>query len=56
MMLLFRPDGSTNQFQHQLKLQDDGKVLVLFPTIVCHLIDKNSPLYTLSAEEFLEKR
>lgn len=45
-----------DQFQHELKLQDDGQVLVLFPFIVCHVIDSESPLYTLSAEKFLEKR
>lgn len=45
-----------DQFQHELKLQDDGQVFVLFPLIVCHVIDRESPLYTLSAEKFLEKR
>lgn len=47
---------SLNRFQHMLKLKDDGRVLVLFPLIVCHVIDDESSLYTLSAEHFLEKR
>ncbi|XP_031619158.1 ATP-sensitive inward rectifier potassium channel 8-like [Contarinia nasturtii] len=50
-------DGDTvNQFQHLLKLQDDGQVHIIFPLIICHVIDDQSPLYTLSAKKFLEKR
>lgn len=45
-----------NQFQHPLKLQDGGRIHVIFPVIVCHVIDESSPLYTLSASDFLEKR
>lgn len=49
-------DDFVDPFQYQLKLQDDGKVLVLFPMTVCHIIDTESPLYKLSAKHFLEKR
>lgn len=50
-------DGDiVNQFQQPLKLQDDGRVHAIFPVVVVHVIDYESPLYTLSAREFLEKR
>lgn len=47
---------STNPYQHPLNLEDDGRILVLFPTIICHVIDSKSPLYTFSAKQFLENR
>lgn len=43
-------------FQHPLRLQDEGRVLVIFPLIVSHVIDSQSPLYSLSAKDFLNKR
>ena len=45
-----------NQFQQPLKLQDNGRIHIIFPVTVCHIIDSESPLYTLSASQFLEKR
>ncbi|XP_031618737.1 ATP-sensitive inward rectifier potassium channel 11-like [Contarinia nasturtii] len=45
-----------NQFQYPLKLQDNGRVHIIMPVIVCHVIDRKSPLYNLSAPQFLEKR
>ncbi|XP_055295129.1 ATP-sensitive inward rectifier potassium channel 8-like [Sitodiplosis mosellana] len=45
-----------NQFQHPIKLQDNGRIHIIFPVTVCHMIDSKSPLYTLSASQFLEKR
>lgn len=44
------------QFQHSLKLENDGRVFLIFPTVLCHVIDAQSPLYDLSAKDLLEKR
>lgn len=44
------------QFQYPLKLQDEGQVHIIFPVIICHVIDESSPLYTLSASQLLTKR
>lgn len=44
------------QFQHSLKLENDGRVHLIFPTTLCHVIDEQSPLYDLSAKDLLEKR
>lgn len=43
-------------FQHLLKLENGGRVFLIFPTVVCHVIDEQSPLYDLSAKDLLEKR
>ncbi|XP_055295130.1 ATP-sensitive inward rectifier potassium channel 8-like [Sitodiplosis mosellana] len=43
-------------FQYPLKLHDEGQVHIIFPVIVCHVIDNSSPLYTLSASQLLTKR
>lgn len=44
------------QFQHTLKLNNNGKLFALFPLTVCHIIDSTSPLYDLSAKDLLEKK
>lgn len=44
------------QFQHQLKLENDGRFFLIFPMIICHVIDETSPLYHLTARDVLEKR
>lgn len=44
------------QFQHKLKLENDGRMLSIFPYTVYHVIDASSPLYGLSAKDLLEKR
>lgn len=43
------------QFQHSLKLENPG-VFILCPVTVCHIIDRNSPLYDLSGRDLLEKK
>lgn len=45
-----------HQFQHTLKLENNGRSFVLFPITVCHVIDSSSPLYDLSAKDLLEKK
>lgn len=43
--------------QESLKLEGNGRVLMLtWPVVVCHIIDKTSPLYDLSAKDLLERR
>lgn len=32
-----------------LKLVDDGKVNLIWPVVMCHIIDKNSPLYHMDS-------
>lgn len=44
------------QFHHRLKLENDGKLFLIFPLTVCHVIDASSPLYDLSAKDLLEKK
>lgn len=43
-------------FEQSLQLANDGRVYLLYPTTVCHVIDAQSPLYDLSAKDLLEKR
>lgn len=45
-----------HQYQHQLKLQEDGRIFIIFPLTICHVIDAMSPFYNLSAKDFVEKR
>jgi potassium inwardly-rectifying channel subfamily J len=43
--------------QENLKLENNGRVLLLtWPITVCHVIDKTSPFYDLSAKDLLERR
>lgn len=44
------------QFQHSLKLENDGRLFAIFPLTICHIIDSESPLYDLSAKDLLEKK
>ena len=42
--------------QTRLKLENNGRVFLIWPVTVCHVIDKSSPFYDMSAKEFLERR
>lgn len=44
------------QFHHSLKLENNGRLFMIFPLTVCHVIDSQSPLYDLSAKDLLEKK
>lgn len=44
------------QFQHSLKLENNGRLFAVFPLTICHIIDNSSPLYDLSAKDLLEKK
>uniref|UniRef100_A0A182XZK3 Uncharacterized protein n=1 Tax=Anopheles stephensi TaxID=30069 RepID=A0A182XZK3_ANOST len=44
------------RYESRLKLQNDGRILPLWPITVCHVIDRYSPLYDLSAADLLERR
>lgn len=35
---------------------ENGDAFIIFPLIICHIIDSESPLYDLSAKDLLEKR
>lgn len=39
-----------------LKLENQGKMLLIFPTTVCHVIDETSPLYNLSQQNLSERK
>ena len=41
--------------QTPLKLENDGNILLIWPTTVCHVIDENSPFYDLSPTKLQEK-
>ncbi|XP_058122377.1 G protein-activated inward rectifier potassium channel 4-like [Anopheles ziemanni] len=38
-----------------LKLENDGRLILLWPVTVCHVIDSESPLYGVSAADLLER-
>lgn len=42
--------------QQRLKLESNGRVFLIWPQTVCHLIDKTSPFYDMSARDLIEKR
>lgn len=42
--------------QKRLNLVNNGKLFLIWPEEIVHVIDKNSPLYNYSAKAFLEKR
>lgn len=50
------PLDATPQCKHELKLESGGRVSLLFPITVCHVIDAESPLYDLSAQNLRSNR
>lgn len=42
--------------QQRLKLENNGRVFLIWPQTVCHLIDKTSPFYDMSARDLIQKR
>lgn len=42
--------------QQRLKLENNGRVFLIWPQIVCHTIDEASPFYDMSAKDLLERR
>lgn len=44
------------EFQYSLKLENEGKVFLVFPITIAHVIDESSPLFDLSAKDLLEKK
>lgn len=51
-----REGDKNHKHLRELKLENDGRYLVFWPQTVTHIIDRNSPLYDLSAKDLLEKR
>lgn len=41
--------------QQRLKLENNGRVFLIWPNTVCHPIDKSSPFYDMSAKDLVEK-
>uniref|UniRef100_A0A8W7PFE7 Inward rectifier potassium channel C-terminal domain-containing protein n=1 Tax=Anopheles coluzzii TaxID=1518534 RepID=A0A8W7PFE7_ANOCL len=39
-----------------LKLENDGRLVLLWPVTACHVIDRDSPLYDVSAADLLERK
>lgn len=39
-----------------MNLESGGRVFILWPQTIAHVIDSTSPLYNLSAKDLLEKR
>lgn len=39
-----------------MSLENDGRILLMWPVTVCHVIDRESPLFDISAKDLLEKR
>nr|XP_040232255.2 ATP-sensitive inward rectifier potassium channel 11-like isoform X1 [Anopheles coluzzii] len=44
------------RYETRLRLQNNGRVLPLWPITVCHVIDRYSPLYDTSAADLLDRR
>lgn len=42
--------------QQRLKLENNGRVFLIWPQTVCHYIDKTSPFYDMSARDLIQKR
>lgn len=42
--------------QKRIKIEENGRLFLIWPQTVCHLIDKTSPFYNMSAEDLLERR
>lgn len=42
--------------QKRMHLVNNGKLFLLWPEEIVHVIDKTSPFYEYSAKDFLEKR
>uniref|UniRef100_A0A182W7T3 Uncharacterized protein n=1 Tax=Anopheles minimus TaxID=112268 RepID=A0A182W7T3_9DIPT len=53
-----RHPGSSviERYESRLTLQNNGRILPLWPITVCHVIDRHSPLYDISAADLLERR
>ncbi|XP_053691945.1 ATP-sensitive inward rectifier potassium channel 11-like [Sabethes cyaneus] len=39
-----------------MKLENGGRILLMWPITVCHVIDKSSPMFDISAKDLLQKR
>lgn len=46
----------TGKSQQRLKLENNGRVFLIWPQTVCHIIDSSSPFYNMSARDLIEKR
>ena len=42
--------------QQRLKLENNGRVFLIWPQTVCHQIDKTSPFYDMSARDLIQKQ
>lgn len=42
--------------QLRLKLENNGRVFLIWPQTVCHYIDKTSPFYDMSARDLLQRK
>ncbi|XP_055543227.1 ATP-sensitive inward rectifier potassium channel 11-like isoform X2 [Wyeomyia smithii] len=39
-----------------MKLENGGRILLMWPVTVCHVIDSESPMFDISAKDLLQKR
>lgn len=44
------------KIQQRLKLENNGRVFLIWPQTVCHYIDKDSPFYDMSARDLLQRK
>lgn len=45
----------TGKNQQRLKLDTNGRVFLIWPQTVCHVIDKTSPFYDMSARDLIQR-
>jgi potassium inwardly-rectifying channel subfamily J, other len=46
----------TGKIQQRMKLENNGRVFLIWPQTVCHYIDKDSPFYDMSARDLLQRK
>ncbi|XP_055597653.1 ATP-sensitive inward rectifier potassium channel 12 isoform X2 [Uranotaenia lowii] len=39
-----------------MKLENQGRILLMWPVTICHVIDRDSPLFDVSAKDLLQKK
>ncbi|XP_049536733.1 inward rectifier potassium channel 4-like [Anopheles darlingi] len=50
-------EGETIEKQETyLQLENEGRLVLLWPVTVCHVIDRNSPLYDVSAKDLMSQK
>lgn len=44
------------KYHKSIEIENNGNIILVWPTTVCHIIDKSSPLYDISAEDLFNRK